>query len=423
MTRNKLIAVTTVTVLLLGAAGLIFWNRQRDQAHQHSAAESIYYCPMHPSITSDKPGSCPICGMKLVKRTGSQAADVAAQLAQEGPKDDSLATVSLSPTQRVMANVRTMKLIPTTIASELITTGRVTFDERRLAQVTSYTAGRIEQLFVNFTGDTVVRGRPVAAIYSPDLFATQQEYLLALRNRERMQRSEFAQARGAADELVDSTRRRLMLFGMTTSQVERLEAEGRAFYITTIVSPVSGIVTRKEVVPQQYVEQGQALFEIADLSVVWIEADVYEKDLASIQLGQQVSISSPGFPGVDLPAAVSFIQPVLAGESRSGRVRIELPNRGLRLKPDMYVTVKFFAVSGTTILSVPRTAVVDRGLEQFVWVEVSPGSYVPRKVRTGRRTGDRIEIVAGLEPGAMIVVEGGFLLDSEAQLRSAATQG
>lgn len=409
--HKKRIAIITVTILVVILAGVVWQRRAADHVHTGDEQSAIYYCPMHPSVTSDKPGNCPICGMKLVRRTGSQSADLAVQRAQSG--------VSLSSAQQVMANVRTVRVMPSASTNDFVTTGRVAIDERRLAQVTSYTAGRIEQLLVNFTGDTVVRGRAVATIYSPDLFAAQQEYLLALRNRERMQRSGFAQARSAADDLAESSRRKLSLFGMTNSQIERLATEGRPFYTTTIVAPVSGIVTRKDVVPQQYVMQGQPLFEIADLSTVWVEADVYEKDLALVQAGQRVSVLSPAFAGVELPARVSFVQPVLEGESRTNRVRIELPNRGLRLKPEMYVTVRFFGESAIERLMVPASAVVDRGLEQFVWVEVSPGNYSPRRVQVGRRTADRVEIVSGLQPGESIVAEGAFLLDSEAQLRSA----
>ena len=288
--------------------------------------------------------------------------------------------------------------------------------------MTSYTAGRIEQLSVNFTGESVVRGQAVATIYSPDLYATQQEYLLALSNRQRMRSAGFAQARIAADDLVDSSRRRLQLFGMMKAQIERLAAGGQPFYTTSIISPVSGIVTQKLVVPQQYVAQGQPLFQVADLSTVWVEADVYEQDLAKIAVGQRASVTAPSLPGVTLPGSIAFVQPTVGGESRATRVRIELPNRNLQLKPDMFVNVRLFGGSGRSTLTVPATAIVDRGQKQFVWVEVSPGSFAPRQVTVGSRTPERVEILSGLKAGEMVAVEGGFLLDSEAQLRGA-TQG
>ena len=425
MNRRKLTIVTAIAVVIALIAGGVFWQRAQNHpegTHTEAAQGATYYCPMHPTVTSDKPGNCPICGMKLVKRTGSAQADAAAQVAASAKLEPGVASVTISPTERVLANVKTAPVTMVANSSEVVTTGRVTFDERRVAQVTSYTAGRIEQLSVNFTGDAVVRGRAVAKIYSPDLYATQQEYLLALSNRQRMRSAGFAQARTAADDLVDSTRRRLQLFGMTGAQIDRLASGGQPFYTTTIIAPVSGIVTQKLVVPQQYVAQGQALFQVADLSTVWVEADVYEQDLPKIALGQRVSVTAPSLPGVTLSGTVAFVQPIVAGESRTTRVRIELPNRNLQLKPDMYVSVRLFGAAGRAVLTVPASAVLDRGQQQFVWIETSPGSFTSRQVTIGARMPDRVEILSGLNAGERVAVEGGFLLDSEAQLRSA-TQG
>ena len=420
MSRRTLGIVAAVAVVLALITAVVWWQRGRT-AHTHGEAgqSSIYYCPMHPTVTSPKPGNCPICGMRLVKRTVSPQADVAAQIATSAKLEPGSPGVSLSPEQRVLANVRTVKVAMTASSAEFVTTGRVTIDERRVAQVTSYTAGRIEQLLVNFTGESVVRGRAVATIYSPDLYATQQEYLLSLANRERMRRAGFAQARTAADDLVESTRRRLQLFGMTNAQISSLAAGGKPFFTTTIFSPVSGIVTQKLVVPQQYVAQGQALFQVADLSTVWAEADVYEQDLARIAIGQRVVVTAPSLPGLTIPGTVAFIQPTVSGESRATRVRIELSNRNLQLKPDMFVSVRLFGASGRSALTVPPTAVIDRGQQQFVWVEVAPGNFAPRQVTIGSRTSDHVEILTGLKAGDTVVVEGGFLLDSEAQLRGA----
>lgn len=409
--RRRILLAAVIAVLLAAIVGGVVWQQRRTDRAGHAHAEAAtYYCPMHPTVTSDEPGNCPICGMKLVKRTASPQGDLAAQIADSARLEPGIATVSISPAQRVMANVKTMRVAPGTSTSEIVTTGRVTFDERRLAQVTAYTGGRIEQLFVNFTGDTVTRGRTVATIYSPDLYAAQREYLVALRG----------QPAALARDLAESSRRRLLLLGMSAAQIEQVARSGKPITTTAIVSPVSGVVTRKLVVPQQYVMAGETLFEVADLSTVWVEADVYEHDLPHLAVGQRVSVSSPALPD-ELPGSVTFIQPVVGGETRTTRVRIELPNRNLQLKPDMYVTVKLFGGGGRTALMVPATAVVDRGMQQFVWVEVSPGTFAPRQVKVGTRTPDGVEIVSGLTGGEMVVVEGAFLIDSEAQLRAATT--
>ena len=407
------LAITLAVLAILPAA----CKKEKPAAEAPAAAAKVadvYFCPMHPTVVSDKPGSCPICGMALVKRTAA---------ASSAPVSGDVAAISISPEQRVTANLRTMRVALDTHTGELVTTGRVTFDERRLAQVTAYTGGRIERLFVNFTGDAVRRGQAVGTIYSPDVFATQQEYLLALQNRERMRRAGFDSARSASEDLVESTRRRLMLFGMTAGQVAQLERTGKPIFATTITSPVSGVVTKKLAVEQQYVAQGQPLLEIADLSTVWVEADVYEQQLPSVSVGQRVEITAAAVPGRTFNGKVSFIVPILTGATRTARVRIELANPGLLLKPDMYVSARIIGAPAPAHIMLPASAVIDRGQKQYVWVETSPGTYEPREVTTGGRHGEQIVIAAGLHAGDNVVIEGGFLLDSEAQLRGATAGG
>jgi membrane fusion protein, copper/silver efflux system len=377
-------------------------------ATQVEQAAAVYFCPMHPTVKQDKPGSCPICGMALVKQT---AADHAAHAGE------SVTGVALSPEQRVTGNVKTVRVALDTHTGELVTTGRVTFDERRVAQVTAYAGGRIEKLFANFIGDAVHRGEAVATIYSPDLYGTQQEYLLALENRRRMQRAGFDSARNASNDLVDSTHQRLLLSGMTAGQVATLERTQKPIYATTVISPVSGVVTKKLALPQQYVQQGQPLLEVADLSQVWVEADVYEQQLPSVKVGDRVEIQAAAIPGRTFNGKVAFIVPVIEGATRTARVRVDLPNPGVALKPDMYVNVRIIGAPAPAHIMVPASAVVDRGQSQFVWVETRPGTYEPRQVTTGGRHGEAIVINTGINAGDNVVVEGGFLLDSEARLR------
>ena len=403
-----------ITFALMIAAALLLPAACRKKeapvatATQVEKAADVYTCPMHPTVKSDKPGSCPICGMALVKQT------VADHTAHAG---EAVTGVALSPEQRVTGNVKTVRVALDTHTGELVTTGRVTFDERRIAQVTAYTGGRIEKLFANFTGDSVRRGEAVATIYSPDLYATQQEYLLALANRQRMRSAGFESARSASNDLVESSRQRLLLSGMTAGQVATLERTQKPIYAITLVSPVSGVVTNKLALPQQYVQQGQPLLEVADLSQVWVEADVYEQQLPSVKVGDRVEIQAAAVPGRTFEGRVSFIVPVIVGATRTARVRIDLPNPGTPLKPDMYVNVRIIGAPAPAHIMVPASAVVDRGQSQFVWVETQPGTYEPRQVTTGGRHGDAIVIVSGINAGDNVVVEGGFLLDSEARLR------
>jgi membrane fusion protein, copper/silver efflux system len=415
----KTILAVALAVLTLFAGACKKEKKVEEQTRVEQKQADVYYCPMHPTVTSDKPGSCPICGMALVKRTNNPQADLSKMAGASGE----LQAISLSPEQRVTANVKTIRVALDTHTGELVTTGKVTFDERRLSQVSAYTAGRIERLFVNFTGDVVRRGAAIGTIYSPDLFATQQEYLLALENRERMRQAGFAGARSASEDLVESTRRRLMLFGMTGGQIAQVERTKNPILATNIMSPVSGVVTKKLAVEQQYVAQGQPLLEVADLSHVWVEADVYEQQLPSVRIGDRVEITAAAVPGRTFNGSVGFIVPVLEGETRTARVRIELPNPGLPLKPDMYVNVRVIGAPAPPHIMVPASAVVDRGQKQFVWVETQAGTYEPRQITTGGRHGEAIVIASGLSEGDNVVVEGGFLLDSEAQLRGATAGG
>lgn len=407
MSRKKIVIAAAAVVIAAVVGGIALERRQGDHAgHAHAAGEqsSIYYCPMHPTVTSDEPGSCPICGMKLVRRSGSQSSDVASQLAQSGSIEGELPAISLPPNQRVMANVRTIRAVARPVTASFVATGTVTFDQRRVAQVTSYTAGRIEQLFANFIGDEVRRGAAVATVYSPELYATQRELLVAVRS--------------GRSELIEAARRRLRLFGMPESEIRQVIASGNVRRTSTIVSPVSGVVTQKLAVPQQYVAEGEAIVEVADLSTVWVEADVFESDLPRVAVGQRVVVTSPAL-AAELPGEIAFIEPVVGSQTRAVRVRIEIANRNLQLKPGMYVSVRIDSGGNRSAVMLPSTAVIDRGNARFVWIEVAPGEFAPRRVVTGSDDGESIEIVSGVAPGEQVVVEGAFLLDSEAQLRSA----
>lgn len=413
---NRRVVVLVLSLVIPFAGGC---NREADPPRTSSSAPAkaaaAYFCPMHPTVTSDRPGSCPICGMALVLRENAPPSNEAA--------DAPGSAISLSPAQRVSGNVKTTRVALGTHTGEIVTTGRVTFDERRLAQVTAYTAGRIERMLVNFTGDTVRRGQPVATIYSPDLYATQQEYLLALDHRARMRDASYSGARTAAEDLADSARRRLLLSGMTEAQIAQLQRTRKPIIATAVTSPVSGVVTQKFVVDQQYVAQGQPLLQIADLAHVWVEADIYEQQLAGVHVGDAVEITAAAVPGQTFSGRIAFIDPVLAGATRTARVRIDIANPKLVLKPDMYVNVRVIGAPAPPHIMLPASAVIDRGRSRFVWVETAPGSYEPRQVSTGARHGSMIVIQSGVAEGENVVVEGGFLLDSEAQLRAATSGG
>lgn len=384
------------------------WHKGDGTAKQQTDAKVLYTCPMHPFIIKDKPGSCPICGMTLVKKV---------QAAQASTKEmKTLEQVSLSPTQMVMANVATTEAQPMPLDKEISAVGIVQYDQTRQAKVTAWVSGRLDRLYADKVGDYVSTRRPVAEIYSPDLVATEQEYLLALKSRDQLKSSPISSISQGGEGLVASARQRLKLWGVKDNQIAALEKAGRPNIRLPIYTPLSGIIIDKLVLVGQYVKEGDPLFNIADLSTVWTELEVYENDFPLIKVGQRVEIASQSYPGKTFRGRVSYVYPFLDPKTRTVKVRVEIPNPGLRLKPDMFVNAAVKVPLGT-VMAVPVTAVLDTGSRQVVWVEVKTGVFEPRDVKVGARVGDYEQILSGLQGGEKVASTGGYLIDSEAQLK------
>ncbi len=406
-----LIAVVAVAVGVLSYKG---WFR--DDGGGHSKLEhkvQLWTCSMHPFIIKDKPGTCPICGMELIKKI--ESAPGGAQTPEQKQQADMLGHVSLSAVQRVMANVATAVAEQSSLNKEINAVGIVQYDQSRQTKVTAWIAGRIDKLNVTTVGARVSKNRPVAEIYSPDLLATQQEYLLALKSRERLKDSPIPSISQNGDGLVASAKQRLMLFGVKDSQIAELEKAGKPNIRLPIYTPLSGIVIEKMVQQGQYVNTGDVLFSIADLSTVWVEMEVYENEFPNIHIGQQVEIRSQSFPARPFSGRISFIYPFLDPKTRTVKARVEMPNPGMKLKPDMFVNAVIKVPLGKGIV-VPVTSVMDSGKHKTVWVEASPGMFEPREVQVGQQTDDRIQILSGIKVGDKVAVSGGYLIDSESQL-------
>ena len=414
MNKSAKVAVPIALILIAAAAGggYYFWQQKHEAkapAKGEKAAQGpvLYTCAMHPFIIKDKPGTCPICGMQLIKKVeGAQAS---------AEEQKMLGHVSLSPTQSVMANVATVPAEYASLSKEVNAVGIVQYDQSRQATVTAWVAGRIDKLNVNTVGAFVSRGRPVAEIYSPDLVAAQQEYLLALKSREQFKKSSIESISQGGEGLVASARQRLKLLGVKDEQIAGLEKAGHPNIKLPIYTPLSGIVIEKMVQEGQYVETGMPLFSIADLSSVWVEVEVYENEFASVKMGQRVEIISQSYPGKTFSGRVSFIYPFLDPKTRTVKVRVEMGNPGLKLKPDMFVNAKIKAPLGSALV-VPATALMDTGKRQVVWVESQPGMFEPHDVQVGARVGDQVQILSGLKQGDKVAASGGYLIDSESQL-------
>jgi Cu(I)/Ag(I) efflux system membrane fusion protein len=410
-TKIILIPLIILVVAAVAGGGYYLWCAKAQKAGGEMTVQgpTQYTCPMHPFIIKEKPGACPICGMTLVpiKKSGSEKPQEKEMKAIE--------QVSLSPTQMVMANVATVKVDRKPLAKEINAVGIVQYDQARQAKVTAWVAGRIDRLYVDKVGDYVSTRRPVAEIYSPDLVATEQEYLLALKSRDQLKNSPISSISQGGEGLVESARQRLKLWGVKDYQIAALEKSGKPDIRFPIYTPLSGIVIDKLVLKGQYVKEGDPLFNIADLSSVWTELEVYENDFPFIKAGQRVGITSQSYPGKTFHGRVSYIYPFLDPKTRTVKVRVEITNPGLRLKPDMFVNAVVKVPLGN-VLVVPVTAVLDTGNRKIVWMETKPGIFVPRDVRVGTRVGDDLQILSGLLRGDKIAATGGYLIDSESQL-------
>jgi Cu(I)/Ag(I) efflux system membrane fusion protein len=359
--------------------------------------------PPH-NYKSNHPGRAPDCNMTLVPvyANNATATTVAASSTVSG-----YANVAIPPERQQLIGVKLATAELRDLSRTTRTTGRVTLDERRVAQVRTKFEGFIEALYVNFTGAPVRRGDPLLAIYSPDLLATQNELLLAERNRSDLGRT-----------LADAARARLRLWDMSTADIDRVVRTGKPMRDVTLRSPASGVVMTKNAVAGARVMPSDTLYEIADLSHVWVVADVYELELQNVRVGDAAQVS---VGGQTLAGRITFIGPVLAAQTRTANVRVELENPNGLLKPDMFADVILQQRAGSAI-AVPDSAVMNTGTRSVVFIARGNGTFEPRQVLTGGKVDGFYEIRSGVQAGERVVVDANFLVDSESRLKSALSQ-
>jgi Cu(I)/Ag(I) efflux system membrane fusion protein len=298
------------------------------------------------------------------------------------------------------------------------TVGQVEIDERRLAHVNIKLEGWIDALYVSSTGERVKQGQQLFTLYSPELVATQTEYLLALKSRRTLGESPVPEVAEGAKSLLEATRRRLKLWDITEDHIEDLERTGEVLKTLPIHAPASGTVIKKVALAGMHVNPGDELYTIADLSHIWINADVYEYELPFIKVGQTATVTLSYDPGMVLRGRIAFIYPTLEPQTRTARVRFELANPGERLKPGMYTNVELKVPLGTRLV-VPTDAILDSGERQLIFIHLGGGQLEWRTVRLGVRAGDWVEVLEGLKEDEHIVTSANFLLDSESQLKAA----
>jgi Cu(I)/Ag(I) efflux system membrane fusion protein/cobalt-zinc-cadmium efflux system membrane fusion protein len=326
--------------------------------------------------------------------------------------------VTLDARRQQLIGVRTARVARVMVTPEVRAVGTVRADESRQTEVNVKVEGWIRDLRANFTGRPVQRGEMLFTLYSPDLIATQEEYLLALRGQTQAIAGQVPELRDYSARLVDAARERLRRWDMGDAEIQELEQRAVAFETIPVRSPASGVIVEKTAVEGMHVTPGQTLFRIADLSSVWVEADVYERDMSAIRVGQTATVTVDAYPDQRFAGPATYIHPFVEEQTRTMKVRFQLPNpRGL-LKPGMYANVEL-ATPAASALSVPADAVLDSGTDQVVFVALGEGYFEPRRVRTARRVGDMVEVTEGLKEGEEVATGATFFLDSESQLRAA----
>ncbi len=382
--------------LTVGTKGLTALGGEGGGSAGSGGDISYYTCSMHPSVHAHEPGKCPVCSMDL--QPVSKA-------------DEQSGIVQIDEARRDAIGVHTEKATKAPMTIDIKAVGKLTYDESRLHDVVLKVGGYISDLRITATGQAVKKGEPLFQIYSPEIFAAEQDYLLARASQ---------QALGRGDDLVRAAETRLSLLGLTAGQIESVAKSTRPIEKVAFAAPASGYVIEKNVVDGTAVKAGDRVFRIAGLDKVWVEADVFEPDLARITKGQAASVNLSYVPDKKFDGKVTFVYPYLDPNTRTGRVRIELPNNGLELKPDMYAEVTFHLELGPRV-QIPVSAILYTGPRKVVLVDLGGGRIAPRDVTIGAQSGDRAEVVSGVAEGEPVVTSGNFLVAAESRIRSSGT--
>ena len=377
---------------------------------QPTGKKVIYRSTMNPNEVSSTPGKDSM-GMEMepveVEEGNANA-----------PAVEGLANVRIPMPQQDLIGVRTAEARRAPFVRIVRAVGRITADETRLHHVHTKVGGWIETLYADATGEKVLKGQPLLSLYSPELVATQGEYLVALRSSKAMKESSLPGAAADADDLVSSARQRLLLYDLTPEQIRHLEESGEASRTVTLYAPITGFVIARKVSHGERIEPDTSLLDIADLSRIWVIASVYEYELPFVKVGQRATMTLAYVPGRSFAGRVALVYPVLDAATRTAQVRIEFDNPDLTLKPEMYAHVELEGDLGPR-LSVPDSAVISTGTRDIVFVRQADGSFAPREVRVGLRLPDAFEILDGLAEGESVVVAGNFLIDSESKMKAA----
>lgn len=397
-----IIAITLVVGLFLGS--MFFGSAPKDshEGHDHGAIETVdettYTCSMHPQIKQPKPGDCPICGMDLIPLLSSDSGDEA------DPNE-----IQMTESAIKLAEIETYIVEKGAPEKQIYLQGKVQADERNISAITARFGGRIEKLYVNYTGQNVKKGQKLASIYSPDLNTAQRELLDA------------AKYKDSNPSFYKATRNKLKLWELNDEQINAIEEGNEPSIYFDILSPISGTVTRRDVAIGDYVKEGHPLFEVINLSQLWVMFDAYESDLPWIKMGDELSFTLPSIPGETYTSKVTFIEPFIDAKTRVAQVRINMKNSEMKLKPEMFANgiLESNIAENTQQLLIPKTSILWTGKRAVVYVRVpdreSP-SFIYREIELGAESGQYYVVSSGLEEGEEIASNGVFKIDASAQL-------
>ncbi len=439
--------------LVAGIGGTLVLRPSGSAQHDHGASsgkdakKQMYQCPMHLQIIMDHEGDCPICGMKLVPMESEAPKEKGKIIFYRSPMNPSLtsqvpmkdemgmdyvpvyegdlkgegagldthAAVKIDHERQQLIGLSTEKVTEGSVSGELRAVGRVAVDETRVRKVNVKVEGFVEKLFVDFVGKPVAKGQTLFSLYSPEFVSAQREYLLALKTQKALAGGTLQSSGG---DLLEAAKRRLTLWDVPKEAMEQLEKVGEVQRALTLRSPISGIVTAKNVVEGARITPSDVPFEITDLSRVWVLVDVYEAELGRAKVGMPAQLTTQASPGKTFTGHIVFVDPVMDPKTRTAKARLEFPNPSGELKPEMFGEVLLKGQGRKGIL-VPLDAVLDAGTTKVAFVALGDGKFEPREVTTGTTVGEKVEILSGLKAGEEVVVRANFLVDSESRLKAA----
>lgn len=374
----------------------------------------MYRGPMHPQIIQDHPGKCPICGMNLEPVEVFQAST--------GQSLQDRAAVKINATRQQLIGVKTTQIQKRQAQHNIRTVARIAHNEKLLSHVHTKYSGWIETVHANFKGQYVAQGQALLSIYSPDLVAAQEEYLLALKTAEQFKDSDFESSRETSQSLVRASEEKLKLYDLSSAQIQKLRNTGQVQRYITIHAQSSGYIIELQAIQGMRVTAGMSLYTLANLSSVWIQARIYENDLASVKIGQETRITLPFIPEAEYHGKVAYIDPYLDPQTRTANLRVVLPNPNGALKPEMFANLEILIQSPQKKLMIPASAVIDTGLQQIAFIAKGDGIFEPVKLKLGQRLGQDYELLIGPAAGTEVVTDAQFLIDSESQLQAVVGQ-